>query len=318
MNLQWLSFGSGAQGWTGVDAADGGFCTASVRTSRSSSDKPRVVQCAKTAGGNGGTDAMRDLAAKVGGVGFPCSLALHRGEYQVLVVPEPPVLESEMQASLRWTLAPMVDIPSDDANIAWMRIPTAQFQPAREKQLYAIVTRKSLVAEQAALFEKAKLPLKAVDIRETALRNIAVLLEKKNEGLGMLTVGPTGVSATFTYRGELYLDRFIAQPIDEIASGDAQRREKFFDRVTQQVYQSMELVTRTHPFITVDRIVVGPTPVPLDLAVHLAGKLPVPVQLLDLAAVFDLSAVPQLTKPDQQAQYLVALGAALRGMRKTI
>jgi hypothetical protein len=34
--------------------------------------------------------------------------------------------------------------------------------------------------------------------------------------------------------------------------------------------------------------------------------------------VFDLSAVPQLTKPDQQAQYLVALGAALRGMRKTI
>jgi MSHA biogenesis protein MshI len=199
-----------------------------------------------------------------------------------------------------------------------MRIPTAQFQPTREKQLYAIVARRSLVANQAAMFEKARLQLKAVDIRETALRNIAVLLEKKNEGLGMLTVEPAGVSATFTYRGELYLDRFIAQSIEEVVSGDAQRREKFFDRVTQQVYQSMELVTRTHPFITVDRIVVGPSPFPLELGVHLAGKLPVPVQLLDLAAVFDLSAVPQLAKPDQQAQYLVALGAALRGMRKTV
>jgi MSHA biogenesis protein MshI len=105
--------------------------------------------------------------------------------------------------------------------------------------------------------------------------------------------------------------------MDEIVEGDDQKRQKFFDRVAQQVYQSMELITRTHPFIGIERVVVGPTPEPMDLARHLAGKLPVSVQLLDLAEIVDLSATPQLTEPDIQARCLVALGAALRGVRRS-
>lgn len=313
MNLQWPFFGSGGQGWTGFDAVESGYCAVSVRNA---SGKPRVVRHAQSSGMAFGADAIKELAGKVA-AGYPCTLALSKSDYQVLVVPEPPVLESEMQTSLRWSLTSMIDFPMEDANIAWMKIPTEEFQPSREKQLYAIVARNSIVAPQAAWFEDAKLTLKTVDIRETALRNIAVLLEKKNEGMGLLSVGPTGVTVTFTFNGELYLDRFIAQTMDEIYEGDEQKRQKFFDRVTQQVYQSMELITRTHPFIGVEKIVVGPMPTPLGLANHLAGKLPVPVQLLDLAEILDLSATPQLTKPENQARCLVALGAALRGVRRS-
>jgi hypothetical protein len=105
--------------------------------------------------------------------------------------------------------------------------------------------------------------------------------------------------------------------MDEIVEGDEQRRQKFFDRVAQQVYQSMELITRTHPFIGIERVVVGPTPAPISLAQHLAGKLPVAVQLLDLSEILDLSATPELTKAENQARALVALGAALRGVRRS-
>lgn len=315
MNLQLPFLGLNAQGWTAFDATENGYCTVSVRTSRAG--KPQVMRCAQSADTANGADAILQLASNASAAGYPCTLVLARGEYQMLVLPEPPVLESELLASLRWSLASMIEFPVDDAAVAWMRIPTAEFQPTREKQLYAVVSRHSLVEQHAAMFEKAKVPLKTVDVRETALRNIAVLLEKKAEGLALLTVGPTGVTTTFTFRGELYLDRFIAQPMEEVIEGDAQRRQKFFDRVAQQVYQSMELITRSHPFISVDRVVVGPLPGIQDLGAHLAGKLPVPVQALDLASIFDLAAVPQLLKPENQARYLVALGASLRGRRAT-
>jgi MSHA biogenesis protein MshI len=319
MNLQWPMFGPGSHGWTAFDAAaDGTFAAASVRTSRYPAGKPQVLQCAQSSGTAMGAHAIEELIAKVGAAGFPCTLALPRGGYQMLVVPEAPVLQSEMEASLRWSLASMVEFPVDEAVVAWMRIPTAEFQPEREKQLYAIVSRQSVIDEQAAYFKNVKPALKAIDVRETALRNIAALLEKKGEGLGLLTVGNTGISTTFTFKGELYLDRFIAQPLEEMLTGDAQRRQKFFDRVAQQVYQSMELITRSHPFISIERMVLGPMPAPLALGEYLAGKLPLPVQNLDLSSIFDLSGVPELSKPVNQARYLVALGAALRGIRTTV
>lgn len=315
MNVKLPMFGLGAKGWTAFDATEEGFCAVTVRNPKSASGKPQVIHCASTDAMVHGAEAIRSLAAKVGASGFSRTLVLSRNDYQMIVVPEPPVLEAEIQSSLRWTLASMIDFPIQEANIDWMRIPTAQYQPDREKQLYAIVARDPVVAEQAALFDKAHAPLTTVDIRETALRNLTGLLEKGLEGTGLVTVGPGGVATTFTFKGELYLDRFIAQSMDEIASGDSQRRQKFFDRVAQQVYQSMELITRTHPFISVERIVLGPTPDLMELGPHLAGKLPVPVHNLELASIFDISATPQLQKPKEQARYLVALGAALRGLR---
>lgn len=316
MNLHWPMFGQGSQGWTGYDAAaNGTFVAARVRTGHHSSVKPRVISCAESSRVANGVHAIEELAHKLGGPGYPCTLALSRGDYQMLVVPEPPVLEAEMESSLRWSLGSLVDFPVNEANVAWIRIPTAAYVPSREKQVYAIVAKQSVLDEQTAFFGR-KVPLKAIDVRETALRNIAGLLEKKGEGIGLVSVSETGISTIFTFRGELYLDRFIAQPMDEIMAGDVERQQKFLERVAQQVYQSMELITRTFPFIAVEGIVVAPSPVALPLAECLSGKLPVPVRSLDLGAVFDLTAVPQLSKPANQARYLVALGAALRGMRR--
>ena len=86
MNLQWPFFGAGGKGWTGFDAVDSGYCAVSVRNT---SGKPQVVRYAQSSGMAFGADAIRELGDKVGSAGFPCTLALARTDYQVLVVPEP-------------------------------------------------------------------------------------------------------------------------------------------------------------------------------------------------------------------------------------
>jgi MSHA biogenesis protein MshI len=307
----------GAKGWTAVDAGpDGALVGVSVRYGTRAGARPKVVKCARSASGAPGAKALAELAHRVSVSGFPWTLPLKRGDYRLLVVPEPPVLAGEMDQSLRWVLGSMVDFPIDEAGVAWMHIPTTEFQPDLTKHIYAVVAPKSAVDAQTALFQKAKLKLRAVDVRETAQRNIAALLEKKGEGLALLHVGPDGVTITFTFGGELYLDRFIEQPLDKIVSADRAGEQKIFERLTLQVLRSIELLSRNFPFLRVDRVVLAPLPAPMGLHEHLSQHLPAPVELLDLASVFDLSRTPELRAPEHQARYFVALGAALRGVRK--
>lgn len=313
MAFDWRAMGLGRWVWAGVDTApDGRLLAVSVKLPRRGRGKPVVLRCAESSGVAIGEHALQELAAQIGSAQWTVPLA--RGDYQMLVVPEPTVPDSEMEESLRWTLASKLDFPLEQAVIAWMRIPRSG-AGERDRQLYVIVARKAQVDEHAALFDKAQLTLDAVDVRETALRNIASLLERDQEGLGLVTVGPAGVTSTFTWRGELYLDRFFGQPLPDLVLGDEARRQKFYERVAQQVQQSMDLIGRNYPFVHIGRIVVAPTPQPLELAAHLRGKLPVAVELLDLAAVLDLTAAPQLRQPDHQARYLVPLGAALRARK---
>ena len=309
-------FNVGDTEWAAADySPDGRFVAVSVRDGSRGSPKPKVIACTQSSKVAIGHQALAELARTLS-TAKRWTLPLARTDYQILVLPEPPVLESEMEQSLRWLLGSMIDFPVDEASVGWMRIPTAELQPGHEKQVYAIVARKSVVTQQAELFEKAGLPLKAVDVRENALRNIAGLLEQNSAGIGLVTLGHTGVTTTFTFRGELYLDRFVSQSLDELLQADEDKRHKFFERIAQQVHQSMDLLTRTHPFITVQRIVVAPLPAPMDLVEFLVRRLPVPVEALKLESIFDISSTPELSDPASQARYLVALGAALRGSRK--
>jgi MSHA biogenesis protein MshI len=297
--------------WTGVDLSEDGRYYA-ARVDASGKGHCRVVKCARSSGVAVGDQALAELAG-IGGTSW--TLPLARGDYQMMIVPEPPVSDREMDASLRWTLGSVVDFPLEDAVLSWMRIPTEQHDPAREKQIYVIAARRAVVEEQAALFRSANLPLKAVDIRETALRNLAALLERNSEGVGFVTVGASGVTATFTYREELYLDRFMAQSLQDIVDADEARQQRFYARIVQQLAQSLELLSREYPFVKVGRIVVAPQLQLPDLLSNLQDKLPVPVEQLDLARVLDLDMVPELKDPQAQSHYLGAIGSALRGMK---
>jgi MSHA biogenesis protein MshI len=300
----------GRRQWNAVDlSAAGRFVGVSV-AAKSGTRKPRVLACTRSPSVTMGVQALEDVAARLPRKARWATV-LSREDYQMIVVPEPPVLEAEVNSSLRWTIGPMIDFPAAEASIDWMRIPTAEFNPAADKQIYAVVAREALVKERSSLFERAKLPLSAVDVRETALRNIAALAEREGEAVCLVSLTGGGAQTIFTYRGELYLDRFIAQPLADIA-GDDQLRRRFLDRLAAQLVQSLELIALSYPFLSIKRVLVAPSEEELDAPAYLATVLPLGVEALDLGTLFDLSAAPELAARKAQGAYLVALGAALR------
>jgi MSHA biogenesis protein MshI len=132
----------------------------------------------------------------------------------------------------------------------------------------------------------------------------------------LIAFSNVGLEVTFTFEGELYLDRFMEEPIEPLISGDDESRRRVLDRITLQVQRSLDFVKRTLPFVRVGRVFVAPLPAPLPLREHLAANIGEPVESLDLSSVFDFGRVPELREEEMQARFLVPLGAALRTSEK--
>ena len=306
----WIRTGR-APGWTAVAAEADGIYGISIATPKLPTDKPAIVGCGFVAGGQLDSESLAVLAKQIAVSGFPWTLTLNRDLYNVLVVAEPTVKADELDQAVRWGISTMITYPAAEADMAWMKIPAHPSQPNRPPHLYVAAAHHEQIAVCMETFKKAKLSLQAIDIRETAHRNIAALVERPGEGVALLSLGALGVQFTVTFQGELYLDRFVKETIvdpdmDELA------RERASERVVLQVQRSLDFVGRSLPFIDLNRVLLAPMQNDPGLRRYFEQNLPVPVEDIDLATAFDFSKTPELFDSGRQAGYFVALGAALR------
>lgn len=312
-----MDFGLNNKGWTVVDCSGDGasLCAVSLKSAVRGTVRPQVLAVAEAVGTGAEPDAaaLRELMAKLDR-SLPVLMMLARSQYQLRVVPEPPVPQREMPSSLRWSLASDSDAPTEEFNLAWMRIPTEEQLPARPKQLYAVMTPTAWLNARLIVWRHAGMRPKVVDIRETALRNIAGALERPGEGLALVCADAGGVGMAFTYQGSLYLDRYIEQPMAELQAADPAARLQLHERIALQLLRSIDVIGRNYPFMPVTRLVVAPES--LGLLDYLKAQLPMTVEPLDLNRLFDLSQVPELAQsPALQARCVVPLGAALRSAK---
>ncbi len=286
------------------DTAPGHAATGTTETSQGH-DLPAAAQ-------------LGAIAQSVDGHDRCWSLLLPRDDYRISVMPEPAVPATELAQSVRWQLAPVLDFPVEDASVDFLKMPTEAWQPGRAPELYAIAARGEAVRERAALFDKARLRLGAMDIRETAQRNIAALVERstaysaaeKAELLVMLVFLPDEVQITFNWHQELYMDRLIAESTDPAHSPE--RRAAINDRVALQVQRSIEAVRGSFPFMQAARVLVAGAPE--GFCELLATSTGDPVTEFQPEQWLDLSQVPALREPTEFMRHCHAIGAALRGM----
>lgn len=276
------------------------------------SGKPRVLACASQPTTELSSKTLSALAKALNSNGNQWLYALRRQDYKILVLPEPAVLPAEMEQSLRWALANQVDYPVNEAVIAWMKIPTTEQLPNRPTHVYVMVARRDVVSQTEQLFTDAGLVLAAVDVHETAQRNIANLVGKPGEGVALLRIGRDGVQFTVSFNGELYLDRFVEESLFNDSTLDPESEQRALERIALQVQRSLAFVERNMPFITVGRVLIAPLPRPMALGKTITEYLNLPVEALDLANYLDCSLVPELLQEKNQAIYFTALGAALR------
>lgn len=239
---------------------------------------------------------------------YRCATMLSGGEYQMLVVEAPAVPAEEMKVAVRWRLKDMIDFPVDMATIDVLNIVVDK---GRANNIFAIAARSSVIEARQNLFVAAKLDLNIIDIPEMAQRNISALMEPEGRGVAMLSFGVDGGLLTVTFNGELYLSRRIDITGEQLLDSDHDRKHGCFDRITLELQRSLDHFERQYSFITIAKLVLGPTGA-TGLEEYLSSNMYTRVETLDLASVFDIAAIPALAAPAEQQRFFLALGAALR------
>ena len=293
-----------------------GVCMAHVR--RVTDGKPLVTVCTVSQVHAVDGHALEKLGKELHLGQYRCTTLLNPSEYQVLLVEAPNVPPEEMKIAIRWRIKDMLDYHVDDATVDVLDIPPEKSGPAKSHSMYAITARNQVIEQRQALFEAAKMLLSVIDIPEMAQRNISALLEPEQRGLALLSFDAGGGLLTITFGGELYFSRRIDITSRQLVEAVEQQKVSHFDRITLEMQRSFDHFDRQFHFITLTKMMLAPLPGVEGLREYLALNLYVSVEALDLAEVFDFSAVPDLARPVRQAQCFTVLGAALRLEEKAL
>jgi len=297
--------------WTGFDLS-GGLFAVSLSAGKPGV-KPRVIKHVAVVGKDPDAFALAELNQAVHSKGADRTFVIARGEYQVFQVDKPAVKAEEAEKSLGWALGSLIDYPVTQANVSWLDIPH-ESQAAKQAKVYLVAVKKEIVDHYDQLFAKAKANLQAADIRETANRNIAALAESGQQGVCLVFAEKTGVQITITFQGELFLERFIREPLYPEPGMSTEDPEQV-DRVALEIQRSLDFIRRAYPTISIEEVTVGPTLKDIKLAHQLKSRMTEPIRQLDLSNLFEWPEGSDLTRPEVQALYFYALGAALRGRK---
>lgn len=311
MSFKW-PWTRGPEGWTAIDS-DGGLIGVRVKSPRKIGERARVLQHATMPNAVLDQANLRQLGKLMQNSRSPLVHVLGRQDYQMFLVDKATVRPDEMLSNLRWTLTPLLDYPATEANLSWMDVPQTHAASHRTPQLYVVAARRTMINQRMDMFDRARLSLTSLDIRETGQRNISAAIQDQDAAVCLIYAEPKGVQLTVSYRGELFLERYIRESLfqtdeDGLHAPDVQR----YDRVALEVQRSIDFVRRNAASIPFDGIFIAPTQSDIGLVDKLQARLLAEITPLDLSRLFEWPPDSELVKPEVQALYFNALGAALR------
>jgi len=296
--------------WLALVPQRDGIAAASVRPA--AADAKPAVTVAAFFPGTASADALDKAAKDVQSARYRCTTVLSGGEYQFMSVESPNVPRDELKSAVRWRLKDVLDFPVADATFDVLDVPLDPNAVVRPQQsVFAVAARNTVIAARQQMFTAARVKLRAIDIPEMAQRNLSALLEQDGRGIAMLSFGEDGGLLTVSWRGELYLSRRIDATLAQLLDADHERRHQSFDKITLELQRSLDNFERQFSFISVAKLVLAPTGA-AGLEDYLSSNLYTRVETLDLAALLDLDAVPELADPARQQRFFVPIGAALR------
>jgi len=255
---------------------------------------------------------LRELKAKLGRGPHAMVVLLERGRYQMLPMEAPAVPQEEWRQAARWQIKQMVDYPIETAAIDILTIPAHVTQRGQASLIAVAAPREPMQAIVNAANE-AGVSLLALDVAETAMRNVSALLEEPGRGQALLNVGSSHSTLVVTAGGELLLSRSMEVSLAQLTHADVDIRQQAFERTSLELQRTLDSFERLFSQVSLSRVLVSPAQSVEDFLAYLRELVYIPVMALDLGAAFDLTDVPDIAAdPQLQSQCLAAFGAALR------
>lgn len=308
--MRWLGRNRRNPGWLALQLHKDSVELVHIR--RGNGGKPQVTLCDSFAKEESDTSTLSRLRKELRLDRYRCTTLLGAEHYQLHEVDAPTVPQAELKAAVRWRVRDIIDYPLESATVDVLGIPEDPDASGVQAMVYAVAAHNDGIEACVRPYEDARIALEAIDIPELAQRNLAALFEPEDRGIAMLAFYAGEGMLTFTRGGELYISRRIEIPLAELLDEDAGQRKDHLDRIALEVQRSLDHFERQYHYVSLAKLLLAPLPQDIGLTEHLDSNIDGVVEAIDLATVMDLSAVPDLERPERQSQHLSLIGAALR------
>ena len=241
---------------------------------------------------------------------YRCVTVLQPGEYQMLLVEAPKVAPEEIKAAIRWHVKDLLDLPVEEVTLDVLDIPVLRDDVLAGHYMYVVSASNKIIEQRMNTFSDAKIALDAIDIPETAQRNISALYAEPDFAVAMLHMGPLGALLTITYRSELYMARKIEISMAEFTENFPSDLPEVRARVGVEVQRSLDHFERQYHSIMVKTLLMAPEPSDTGLADYMADNLAIVVKSVNLSEVMELP--NGADAPAVQWRLFHLIGASLR------
>ena len=238
---------------------------------------------------------------------------LQRAQYRCVAMDAPTdVPRPDWAAAVRWQLRDTVDFAVDSAAIDVLAVPEGTSYRT-QPQLIAVAASAEQMRPLVEQAMDASTPWQAIDIAETALRNLSALVEPVGRAQALLHCQAQHATLVVTFGGELLSTRQLELALALPDDAEDAARAAAYDHAGLELQRTLDGIERAFGQVTLARLLIAPMPGVQALCEHLGPLLYVPVAPLELDAVLDFSAVPELlTDAVLLNRHLCAIGAALR------
>ena len=138
-----------------------------------------------------------------------CNFVLDTSQYELELLETPSVQLEELTEAVRWRVKDMVNIPIENAAVDILHLPEDAYR-GRMTMLYAVVVDGEVIKETLKFIRATGLEPSVIDIKEMALRNIALYLPEMEHGtVALLNMYETNGSMLMYSHDALYLTRQI-------------------------------------------------------------------------------------------------------------
>jgi MSHA biogenesis protein MshI len=257
---------------------------------------------------------LRQLVNKHSLYDYDCHLVLATNDYRRVNIEAPAVTEEEMVEAIRWKITDLIDFPADKATIDYYSIPVSS-RANSGNMLEVIASPNDLIQDLAYKSKQAGLQLNVIDIQETVLRNLAVLLPENKRGVAVLYLQESTGTILIEKEGVIYLSRNFDIGYRELGLASFNNTEENQHKVEQnnlalEIQRSLDYVESYYGIPPISGLVVVP------LAQHtqellniLSSNHGITARIMDLTAIVDCDI---LLDDATQSRCAPVIGAALR------
>lgn len=236
---------------------------------------------------------------------YPAVAVLPSSLYSILLVEAPEVPADELRSAVRWRIKDLIDFHIDDAVLDVFEMPSRSHGSAT-RMMYAVAARAQGVEDEIRFIEQAGLKLKALDILELSLRNVANLLDSESRGVGILHLGEHSGVFLIVRQGILYLARRFDTGVRSLQeAGD--NRSAVVDGLALEARRSLDYFESHYEQSAVS--VIHTSGLDAGDIDRITAELGISVRDIVLESLFETDIV---FDPDLSRRCMPAIGAALR------